>query len=189
MALREHVAATGGVAGFSESEPIDPDELLLQECEILIPAALERVIDSENAGKLKCKVLAEGANGPTTPEADAILEERGDVFLVPDILCNAGGVTVSYFEWVQNLQRESWSSPRGRIGLGSSGSGAGKRHTWTLSLIWFLRIRKTLQRLFLRKLKRGTKSFAHTLWASNIEKSLSKTAARSTLSARRSKIS
>lgn len=107
--LREHVSKTGGVAGFAEAESIDPDELLLQECDVLVPAALERVITKENASKLRCKVLAEAANGPTTPEADAIIEKRGDIFLIPDVLCNAGGVTVSYFEWVQNLQRFSWS--------------------------------------------------------------------------------
>jgi glutamate dehydrogenase (NAD(P)+) len=66
-------------------------------------------ITRENAPLLKCKVLAEGANGPTTPEADQIIAERGDIFLIPDILCNAGGVTVSYFEWVQNLQRFQWT--------------------------------------------------------------------------------
>lgn len=108
-ALREHVAQTGGVVGFAEAEAIDPDELLTQECDVLVPAALERVITKDNASKLRCKVLAEAANGPTTPEADAIIEERGDIFLIPDVLCNAGGVTVSYFEWVQNLQRFSWT--------------------------------------------------------------------------------
>jgi len=108
-ALREHVAATGGVAGFEESESIDPEEMLFQPCEVLAPAAMERVITAENAGRLQCRVLAEGANGPTTPEADAIIEERGDIFLIPDVLCNAGGVTVSYFEWVQNLQRMHWT--------------------------------------------------------------------------------
>ena len=107
--LRAHVEKTGGVAGFAGGEAIDPDEMLEQECDVLIPAALERVITEANAGKLKCKILAEAANGPTTPEADAIIEERGDIFLIPDILCNAGGVTVSYFEWVQNLQRFSWT--------------------------------------------------------------------------------
>ncbi|MDB4419042.1 Glu/Leu/Phe/Val dehydrogenase [bacterium] len=107
--LREHVSKTGGVVGFAGAESIDPDELLLQECDVLVPAALERVITKDNASKLRCKVLAEAANGPTTPEADAIIEERGDIFLIPDVLCNAGGVTVSYFEWVQNLQRFSWT--------------------------------------------------------------------------------
>lgn len=108
-ALQQHVRETGGVAGFPGGEMVDPAEFLLQKCDVLVPAALERVITKENAGQLQCRVLAEAANGPTTPEADAILEERGDVFLLPDVLCNAGGVTVSYFEWVQNLQRFSWS--------------------------------------------------------------------------------
>lgn len=108
-ALRNHVAETQGVAGFEGSQEIDPEEMLTRECGVLIPAALERVITKENAAQLKCQVLAEGANGPTTPEADAIIEKRGDIFLIPDILCNAGGVTVSYFEWVQNLQRVKWT--------------------------------------------------------------------------------
>lgn len=107
--LKEHVAKTGSIIGFKDSEAIAPDELLCQPCDILAPAALDRVITGENAGKLRCKILAEGANGPTTPEADAILDARGDVFVIPDILCNAGGVTVSYFEWVQNLQRFQWT--------------------------------------------------------------------------------
>lgn len=107
--LKEHVAKTGSIIGFAESEAIAPDELLCQPCDVLAPAALDRVITGENAGKLRCKILAEGANGPTTPEADAILEARGDIFVIPDILCNAGGVTVSYFEWVQNLQRFQWT--------------------------------------------------------------------------------
>jgi len=107
--LKEHVAKTGSIIGFAESEAIAPDELLCQPCDVLAPAALDRVITGENAGKLRCKILAEGANGPTTPEADAILDARGDVFVIPDILCNAGGVTVSYFEWVQNLQRFQWT--------------------------------------------------------------------------------
>jgi glutamate dehydrogenase (NAD(P)+) len=107
--LREHVARTGSVVDFPESEPIDPEELLCQPCDILAPAALDRVITGDNAARLRCRVLAEGANGPTTPEADAILDARGDVFVLPDVLCNAGGVTVSYFEWVQNLQRFQWT--------------------------------------------------------------------------------
>ncbi len=107
--LKEHVAKTGSIIGFKDSEAIAPDELLCQPCDILAPAALDRVITGENAGKLRCKILAEGANGPTTPEADAILDARGDIFVIPDILCNAGGVTVSYFEWVQNLQRFQWT--------------------------------------------------------------------------------
>ena len=107
--LREHAQATGGVAGFEEGEAIDPAEMLCQECDILVPAALERAITEDNAGQLKCRILAEGANGPTTPAADAILDARDEIFVIPDILCNAGGVTVSYFEWVQNLSRFHWT--------------------------------------------------------------------------------
>jgi glutamate dehydrogenase (NAD(P)+) len=108
-ALEKHVAATGKVVGFAESEPIDPKEMLVQECEVLVPAAVELVINKDNAARLRCKVLAEAANGPTTAEADRIIQERGDIFLIPDILCNAGGVIVSYFEWVQSLQNFFWS--------------------------------------------------------------------------------
>ena len=97
------------VVGFPESEPLPTEELLLLPCDVLVPAAMERQITEANAARLRCRVLAEGANGPTTPEADRILEERGDVFVVPDILCNAGGVVVSYFEWVQDLQSFFWS--------------------------------------------------------------------------------
>lgn len=107
--LREHVRATGGVVDFSQADAIDPNQMLVQPCDVLIPAALERVITEDNAPDLKCRILAEAANGPTTPGADAVLDERGDVFVLPDILCNAGGVTVSYFEWVQNLSRFHWT--------------------------------------------------------------------------------
>ena len=107
--LRDHVTQTGGVAGFESAESIDPNEMLLRECDVLVPAALERVITERNAPHLRCKILAEAANGPTTQSADTIIEQRGDIFLIPDILCNAGGVTVSYFEWVQNLQRFHWT--------------------------------------------------------------------------------
>ena len=108
FALEKHVAATGGVAGFEGGSACDPAAMLIMECDVLIPAALERVITKDNAADLRCKILAEAANGPTTPEADAIIEARGDIFLIPDILCNAGGVTVSYFEWVQSLQHFFW---------------------------------------------------------------------------------
>jgi glutamate dehydrogenase (NAD(P)+) len=108
-ALSEYSEANQGVKGFPGADSIDPQELLIQKCDVLVPAALERVITEENAHKLQCRVLAEAANGPTTIKADAILEERDDIFLIPDILCNAGGVTCSYFEWVQNLQRFQWS--------------------------------------------------------------------------------
>ena len=90
-------------------KPSIPQLLLRQPCDILAPCALDRVITAENAPHLRCRILAEGANGPTTPEADRILEARGDVFIIPDVLCNAGGVTVSYFEWVQNFQHFLWT--------------------------------------------------------------------------------
>ncbi len=96
------------VAGFPGAEDIPVDELLTTKCTILVPAAMERVITIENAAKIQCRILAEGANGPTTPEADEILEAQG-VYVIPDVLCNAGGVTVSYFEWVQDIQQFMWS--------------------------------------------------------------------------------
>lgn len=107
--LQGHVTRSGQLAGFSRDSLINPSELVVQKCDVLVPAAVERVITGENASELKCRILAEGANGPTTPEADSILHQRGDEILVlPDILCNAGGVIVSYFEWVQDLQRLFW---------------------------------------------------------------------------------
>jgi glutamate dehydrogenase/leucine dehydrogenase len=105
--LMLHKEQTGTVVGFPGSEPITPAELLALECDILIPAALENTIDADNAPSVKTKIVAEAANGPVTPEADEILDGNG-VFLIPDILCNAGGVTVSYFEWVQNEQHFYW---------------------------------------------------------------------------------
>jgi len=107
--LDEWVGQHRTVAGFPESESIDNATLLTLPCEVLAPAALERQITAANAAQLRCRVLAEGANGPTTPDADVILNQRDDVFVVPDILCNAGGVVVSYFEWVQDLQSFFWS--------------------------------------------------------------------------------
>jgi glutamate dehydrogenase len=104
----EHKRKTGTVVGFKESETITNEELLTKECDILIPAALENVITKENASKIKAKIIIEGANGPTTPEADKILNERG-ILIVPDILANAGGVIVSYFEWVQDIQSFFWT--------------------------------------------------------------------------------
>jgi glutamate dehydrogenase (NAD(P)+) len=98
----------GTVVGFPGAAAISNAELLEVECDILIPAALENQITGANAGAIKARLVAEAANGPTTPEADVILHERG-VFVIPDILCNAGGVTVSYFEWVQDLNRDHWS--------------------------------------------------------------------------------
>jgi glutamate dehydrogenase (NAD(P)+) len=98
----------GTVSGFPGARAVSNAELLEIECDVLIPAALENVITPANAERIKTKVLAEAANGPTTPEADEILYRRG-VFIIPDILCNAGGVSVSYFEWVQDLNRDHWS--------------------------------------------------------------------------------
>jgi glutamate dehydrogenase (NAD(P)+) len=106
--LTAHVAAGKLLREFPEAEPMAPEDLLTTPCTILVPAALERVITSANAERLRCRILAEGANGPTTPDADEILA-RSDVFIIPDVLCNAGGVTVSYFEWVQDIQQFLWS--------------------------------------------------------------------------------
>lgn len=100
---------TGRITDFTEAEKISNEDILELDCDILIPAATERVIHAQNATKLKCRILAEGANGPTTTEADEILEKRGDVFVIPDVLCNAGGVITSYFEWVQDLQNFFWN--------------------------------------------------------------------------------
>mgnify|MGYP006077407609 CR=1 FL=1 len=107
--LREYTAKHQVLEGFPGVEKIDPAEMILQECDILAPCAVGHVITEANAAALKCRVLAEGANGPTTPGADRIIEKRDDIFVIPDVLCNAGGVTVSYFEWVQNLQRFQWT--------------------------------------------------------------------------------
>jgi glutamate dehydrogenase (NAD(P)+) len=106
--VNEHVEQTGYLKGYAGGDEISNSDLLELECDILVPAALQNQITEENAGKLKCRMVAEGANGPTTLEADAILAER-DIFVLPDILGNAGGVTVSYFEWVQNTQEFAWS--------------------------------------------------------------------------------
>lgn len=108
QALDTHVAKTGALAGYSMEGLFDAADLLVQRCDILVPAAVERVIDEHNAGKIDCRILAEGANGPTTPEADEVLRSRPEIFVIPDILCNAGGVIVSYFEWVQGLQQLFW---------------------------------------------------------------------------------
>jgi glutamate dehydrogenase (NAD(P)+) len=107
--LEKHVAQTRGVAGFPGAEPITNEQLLVTPCDVLVPAALERQITQANAGKIQCRILAEGANGPTTPEADLVIDQRPEIFVIPDILCNAGGVIVSYFEWVQDLQSFFWS--------------------------------------------------------------------------------
>lgn len=107
-ALMKHKKETGSVVGFDGSRSISNEELLETECTILIPAALENQITKNNAGKIKAKIVAEAANGPTTPEADEVLYKNG-ILVIPDILANGGGVTVSYFEWLQNLRRDYWT--------------------------------------------------------------------------------
>jgi glutamate dehydrogenase (NAD(P)+) len=107
-ALAQHRNETGTINGFSGGEELDKDQALFLECDVLLPAATENVITSLNADKLRCKILCEGANGPTTPLADEILADK-KVFVIPDILANAGGVTVSYFEWVQDRQGYFWN--------------------------------------------------------------------------------
>lgn len=106
--LIRHNAAHGSLQGYSTELQCNPAEILTFECDVLVPAALERVITAPIAEKLRCRIIAEGANGPTTPEADRVLEKREEIFLIPDILCNSGGVVVSYFEWVQDLQQLFW---------------------------------------------------------------------------------
>ena len=102
-----HKRDTGSLAGLRGAEPVSNEELLLLDCDVLAPCALEQVIREDNAPQVKGKIIVEGANGPTTPAADAILEDMG-VLLLPDVLANAGGVVVSYFEWVQGLQEYFW---------------------------------------------------------------------------------
>jgi len=107
-ALMEHQQKAGTINGFAGGVAVDKDEVLTWPCDILIPAATENVITSQNAAKLQCRILCEGANGPTTIVADEILEAKG-VFVIPDILANAGGVTTSYFEWVQDRMGYFWT--------------------------------------------------------------------------------
>jgi glutamate dehydrogenase (NAD(P)+) len=106
--VMEHKEKTGSVVGFNGAKQITNEEVLTTPCDILIPAALENAVTKQIAEKINASAVAEGANGPTTPEADKVLKERG-IVVIPDILANAGGVTVSYFEWVQNLKRETWT--------------------------------------------------------------------------------
>ena len=108
FALARHVDETGSVVGFAGSEPLDPAALLTLDVDVLVPAALEGVLTGANAGDVRARIVVEGANGPTTKEADAILTDRG-VLMVPDILANAGGVIVSYFEWVQANMAYQWT--------------------------------------------------------------------------------
>jgi len=118
VALYQHKQETGTVSNFKRNgtEIITNEDLLKLECDILIPAALEEVINENNAREIKARIIAEAANGPTTPEADDILREKG-VFVIPDILANAGGVVVSYFEWVQNLNGYFWSEEKVHLRL------------------------------------------------------------------------
>jgi glutamate dehydrogenase (NAD(P)+) len=107
-ALEAHRKETGSITGFARGEDMDRNEAMFLDCDVLLPAATENVITSQNADRLRCKILCEGANGPTTPLADEILADKR-VFVIPDILANAGGVTVSYFEWVQDRQGFFWN--------------------------------------------------------------------------------
>lgn len=107
-AVLEHKRRTGTVCGYAEADALSNEQLLELDCDVLVPAALEQVITAANAPRVRARLIAEAANGPTTPEADEILYEQG-AFVLPDILANAGGVTVSYFEWVQGLQEFFWS--------------------------------------------------------------------------------
>jgi len=115
-AVDAHKKKTGSVVGFAGATPVSNQAILEIACDVLIPAALENQITAENAAKVKTKIVAEAANGPTTPEADEILFKNG-AMVIPDILCNAGGVTVSYFEWVQDLNRDFWEEDEVNVRL------------------------------------------------------------------------
>jgi glutamate dehydrogenase (NAD(P)+) len=106
-ALQDHIVANGRITEFEGAEKIDPDDLVAIPCDVFIPAALGGMIHEGNAPRMECKVIVEGANSPTTPAADQILRDK-DVYMIPDVMANAGGVVVSYFEWVQNLQHFRW---------------------------------------------------------------------------------
>lgn len=109
-AADRHVAEHRTLKDFPQGERIPAEDFLALPCDVLVPAAVERVIHATNAGRLRCRILAEAANGPTTPEADEVLDQRWDeMFVIPDVLCNAGGVIVSYFEWVQDVQNFLWT--------------------------------------------------------------------------------
>ncbi len=109
--LMDHVKATGSVVGFEGGDPLEGDEILYQECDFLVPAALGGVITGENASKIKAQVVVEAANHPVSPDGEDILAKNG-VVMIPDLIANAGGVTVSYFEWAQNIQQFAWKESR-----------------------------------------------------------------------------
>jgi glutamate dehydrogenase (NAD(P)+) len=126
--LLAHVRATGGVAGFRQAEPLEREAFWDVDCDILIPAALEGQLSTERARRVKARLVLEGANGPTPPAADDVLADRG-VLVVPDVICNAGGVTVSYFEWVQDFSSFFWTEDEINLRLDKIIVGA-LRHVW-----------------------------------------------------------
>jgi glutamate dehydrogenase (NAD(P)+) len=125
-----HKQETGQLSGLRGTEAVTNEELLLLDCDVLAPCALEQVITGENADKIKARIVLEGANGPTTPAADDVLEERG-ILVLPDVLANAGGVVVSYFEWVQGLQEYFWKEEEVNAKLHEI-VGKAFRDTWAL---------------------------------------------------------
>jgi glutamate dehydrogenase (NAD(P)+) len=153
------VAQTGTIAGFKGGAPLDRDALLELKVDILVPAALENALHSGNAGRVQARFVAEGANGPTTPDADDALAGRG-VTVIPDILCNAGGVTVSYFEWVQNRQEFYWTAEqvdkelhRIMTGAFAEVAGTAKKHQCTLREAAY---RIAIERVAEAMIRRGT---------------------------------
>jgi len=126
--LIPHVRSTGGVAGFAEAEVMDPEAFWDVNCDIMVPAALENQITADRANRLKARLVLEGANGPTGAAADDILAERG-ILVVPDVICNAGGVTVSYFEWVQDFSSFFWTEDEINVKLDKIMVGA-LRNIW-----------------------------------------------------------
>ena len=150
--LQEHVARHGGVAGFDGGDTLSNEELFALDCCVLVPAALEAQISEQNAARLRCRILAEAANGPTTSGGDDILRDSG-IYLIPDILCNAGGVTVSYFEWVQSLQKFAWSEAEVNDNLYRTLEKSfqevlqfGKRHgLWTRDAALAIGVRKVIE--------------------------------------------
>jgi len=126
-----HKQETGSLEGLRGAEPISNEDLILLDCDVLVPCALEQVITAENADQVKARIICEGANGPTTPAADEILQDHG-VLILPDVLANAGGVVVSYFEWVQGLQEYFWKEDEVNARLNDIVSHAFDQ-TWSLN--------------------------------------------------------